>query len=92
MKAVNYAAPFKVEVQDVPIPGIEHPDDVIVKVTTAAICGSDLHMYEGRTGAEPGITICHKFRLKCLVQANNSHQASLSVMRTWVLSKRWAPV
>lgn len=54
MKAVNYAAPFKVEVQDVPIPGIEHPDDVIVKVTTAAICGSDLHMYEGRTGAQPG--------------------------------------
>lgn len=55
MKAVNYAAPFKVEVQDVPIPDIEHPDDVIVKVTTAAICGSDLHMYEGRTGAQPGM-------------------------------------
>lgn len=54
MKAVCYEAPFRVAVQDVSVPAIEHPDDVIVRVTTAAICGSDLHMYEGRTGAEPG--------------------------------------
>lgn len=54
MKAVCYKGPFSVEVQDVAIPSIEHPDDIIVKVTTSAICGSDLHMYEGRTGAEPG--------------------------------------
>lgn len=56
MKAVNYQGPFKVKVEEVPMPTIEHPDDVIVKVTTSAICGSDLHMYEGRTGAEAGIT------------------------------------
>lgn len=54
MKAVCYEAPFKVGVQDVAVPTIQHPDDVIVRVTTAAICGSDLHMYEGRTGAQPG--------------------------------------
>lgn len=54
MKAVCYKGPFSVEVQDVATPSIEHPDDIIVKVTTSAICGSDLHMYEGRTGAEPG--------------------------------------
>jgi threonine dehydrogenase-like Zn-dependent dehydrogenase len=56
MKAVNYQGPFKVSVEDVELPKLQHPDDVIVKVTTAAICGSDLHMYEGRTKAEPGIT------------------------------------
>lgn len=56
MKAVNYTGPFSVKVEEVPLPKIEHPDDIIVKVTTAAICGSDLHMYEGRTGAEAGIT------------------------------------
>ncbi|KAK5100849.1 hypothetical protein LTR70_001114 [Exophiala xenobiotica] len=60
MKAVNYQGAFKVKVEDVPRPKLEHPDDVIVKVTTAAICGSDLHMYEGRTGAEPGITFGHE--------------------------------
>lgn len=35
MKAVNYSGPFKVTVQDVEAPRIEHPDDVIVKVTTS---------------------------------------------------------
>ncbi|ETI21275.1 hypothetical protein G647_07620 [Cladophialophora carrionii CBS 160.54] len=60
MKAVNYQGAFKVKVEDVPKPTLEHPDDVIVKVTTAAICGSDLHMYEGRTGAEAGITFGHE--------------------------------
>jgi threonine dehydrogenase-like Zn-dependent dehydrogenase len=42
MKAVNYQGPYKVTVEDVELPKLEHPDDVIVKVTTAAICGSDL--------------------------------------------------
>jgi hypothetical protein len=35
MKAVNYQGAFKVKVEDVPMPKIEHPDDVIVKVTTS---------------------------------------------------------
>jgi hypothetical protein len=35
MKAVNYQGAFKVKVEDVPMPKIEHPDDVVVKVTTA---------------------------------------------------------
>ncbi|KAE8313551.1 chaperonin 10-like protein [Aspergillus transmontanensis] len=60
MKAVNYVGPHKVRVQEVEMPKLEHPDDIIVKVTTAAICGSDLHMYEGRTAAEPGITFGHE--------------------------------
>jgi hypothetical protein len=45
MKAVHYEGPFKVSVKEIELPKIQHPDDVIVKVTTAAICGSDLHMY-----------------------------------------------
>ncbi|KAL4878268.1 hypothetical protein BJY04DRAFT_229834 [Aspergillus karnatakaensis] len=60
MKALNYVGPFKVRVQEVEMPRLEHPDDIIVKVTSAAICGSDLHMYEGRTAAEPGITFGHE--------------------------------
>ncbi|KAF9636733.1 putative glutathione-independent formaldehyde dehydrogenase protein [Lasiodiplodia theobromae] len=60
MKAVHYEGPFKVSVKDVPLPKIEHPDDVIIKVTTAAICGSDLHMYQGRTAAEAGLVFGHE--------------------------------
>ncbi|KAJ3807248.1 hypothetical protein EV368DRAFT_76895 [Lentinula lateritia] len=60
MRAVVYEKPFTVSVLEVPKPTILHPDDVIVKVTTTCICGSDLHMYEGRTSAEPGIVFGHE--------------------------------
>lgn len=60
MKAVVYKEPFKVAVEDVADPRIEHPNDVLVRITSSAICGSDLHMYEGRTAAEPGIVFGHE--------------------------------
>ena len=46
MKAVNYSGPFKVTVQDVEKPGIEHPDDVIVKVTTSGERNEELQPVE----------------------------------------------
>ena len=60
MKAVVYHEPYSVKVEDVPDARIEDPNDVVVRITTSAICGSDLHMYEGRTGAEPGIVFGHE--------------------------------
>lgn len=60
MKAVVYHGPFEVAIEDVPEPNIQHPADAIVKITTTCICGSDLHMYEGRTAAEPGIIFGHE--------------------------------
>ena len=60
MRAVVYKEPFKVAVENVPDPEIKHPNDVIVKISSSCICGSDLHMYEGRTAAEPGIVFGHE--------------------------------
>ncbi|MGV9253357.1 glutathione-independent formaldehyde dehydrogenase [Streptomyces sp. NPDC003697] len=60
MKAVVYEKPYQVRVKEVEDPRIQHPNDVIVRVTSSAICGSDLHMYEGRTAAEPGIIFGHE--------------------------------
>ncbi|KII91390.1 hypothetical protein PLICRDRAFT_696458 [Plicaturopsis crispa FD-325 SS-3] len=60
MRAVVYEKPFKVSVQQVERPKITHPDDIIVKVTTTCVCGSDLHMYEGRTAAQSGIVFGHE--------------------------------
>lgn len=60
MKAVVYRGPEQVEVEDVDDPRIEDPTDVLVRITTTAICGSDLHMYEGRTAAEEGIVFGHE--------------------------------
>ena len=60
MKAVVYKGPFEVAVENVPDPALQHPNDVIVRITSSCICGSDLHMYEGRTAAQPGIVFGHE--------------------------------
>jgi glutathione-independent formaldehyde dehydrogenase len=60
MKAVVYHGPFEVAVEQVGDPSIESPLDAIVKITTTNICGSDLHMYEGRTSVETGKVLGHE--------------------------------
>lgn len=60
MNAVVYQGPHEVAVEEVEEPEIEHPNDVVIDITTTCICGSDLHMYEGRTAAEPGIVFGHE--------------------------------
>jgi glutathione-independent formaldehyde dehydrogenase len=60
MKAVVYEKPFSVVIKDAPDPQIKHPNDAIVKITSTCICGSDLHMYEGRTAADAGIVFGHE--------------------------------
>jgi threonine dehydrogenase-like Zn-dependent dehydrogenase len=47
MKALRYHGKEDIRCDTVPDPQIEHPRDAIVKVTTCAICGSDLHLYDG---------------------------------------------
>jgi S-(hydroxymethyl)glutathione dehydrogenase / alcohol dehydrogenase len=44
MKAVTFQGIKTVEVKEVPAPKIQKPDDIIVKLTSTAICGSDLHL------------------------------------------------
>ncbi|SOC87886.1 glutathione-independent formaldehyde dehydrogenase [Curtobacterium sp. 314Chir4.1] len=60
MKAVVYDGPRNVTVRDVPDARIERPTDVLVRITTTNICGSDLHMYEGRTDFETGRWFGHE--------------------------------
>lgn len=60
MKALIYNGPHDVSVKEVPDAKIERPTDVLVKMTTTNICGSDLHMYEGRTAVEPGTIFGHE--------------------------------
>ncbi len=47
MKAVCWQGTNKVEVETVPDPKILNPRDAIIKITSTAICGSDLHLYDG---------------------------------------------
>ncbi|GGR28287.1 alcohol dehydrogenase catalytic domain-containing protein [Agromyces mediolanus] len=45
MRALTWQAPQHVSVESIPDPAIEEPGDVIIRVTSTAICGSDLHLY-----------------------------------------------
>ena len=60
MKALVYQGPRDVQVMDMPDAKIERATDVLVKITSANICGSDLHMYEGRTDMPPGRILGHE--------------------------------
>ncbi len=48
MKALTYHGPHHVQVENVPDPGVEQADDIILRITATAICGSDLHLYRGQ--------------------------------------------
>ncbi|HSH44259.1 MAG TPA: alcohol dehydrogenase catalytic domain-containing protein, partial [Longimicrobiales bacterium] len=57
-----YHGPADVRYERKPDPRIEHPNDVILRVTRAAICGSDLHLYRGLVpDTRVGHTFGHEF-------------------------------
>jgi len=62
MKAVVFRGEHDVRVEDVPEPEILAPGDAIVRVVKAAICGSDLHFYNGRVpGVFAGTVVGHEY-------------------------------
>lgn len=60
MRALVYNGPRDVAVMQMPDATIERDTDVLVQITSTNICGSDLHMYEGRTDMEPGRILGHE--------------------------------
>src|SRR6195952_3592166 len=60
MKAVVYKGPFELAVEQVEDPKIQEPLDAIIRITTANICGSDLHPYEGRAPLDAGMVLGHE--------------------------------
>lgn len=60
MKALIYNGARDVSIDEVPDAKIELATDVVIKLTTTNICGSDLHMYEGRTDMEAGRVLGHE--------------------------------
>src|SRR4051812_261385 len=62
MKAVCWCGTNKLSVESVPDPKILEPRDIILRVTSTAICGSDLHLYNGFIpGMMPGDILGHEF-------------------------------
>lgn len=62
MRALTYHGAGDVRVDTVPDPVIEQSDDIVLRVTATAICGSDLHLYHGKVPAmETGDILGHEF-------------------------------
>jgi len=61
MKALVFHRPGKVEVNDVDDPRIEDAEDIILRVTATAICGSDLHIYNGFIPQKNDMVLGHEF-------------------------------
>ena len=60
MKAVTYQGPWQIAVESVETPAIQDPLDAVVKITSSALRGSDLHMYEGRIPPELEMVFGHE--------------------------------
>ena len=62
MKAVVYHGPDKISLDNVPVPQLIENDDIIVKVTTSTICGTDIHIRAGGVPTvKPGTVLGHEF-------------------------------
>jgi threonine dehydrogenase-like Zn-dependent dehydrogenase len=62
MRALRWHGRNDIRCDTVPDPKIEHPRDAVIKVTTCAICGSDLHLFDGfMPGMESGDIMGHEF-------------------------------
>ena len=62
MLAMNFRGPYRVRAEQKSDPVIEHPNDAIVHVSRACICGSDLHLYHGLVpDTRVGMTFGHEF-------------------------------
>lgn len=60
MKAVVWQGDKTVGIETVKDAGIEAPTDILMRTTSTAICGTDLHIYEGRMGEVNGLVIGHE--------------------------------
>ncbi|HEY9679291.1 MAG TPA: zinc-dependent alcohol dehydrogenase [Drouetiella sp.] len=62
MRALTWQGTNRVEISDVPDPRIEQSTDVVIEVTSSAICGSDLHLFHGYVPTmERGDVLGHEF-------------------------------
>ena len=81
MKATCWMGPQKMQVREVPDPQILNKRDAIVKITSTAICGSDLHLYDGYVPTmKRGDILGHEFMGE-IVRSDGAPQGTKSAAR-----------
>ncbi|KAI9803650.1 MAG: hypothetical protein M1833_000562 [Piccolia ochrophora] len=61
MRAIVFKEPYKVALEDRPMPTIQYPQDIIVEVNYTALCGSELHVFRGHQPSPAGFIMGHEF-------------------------------
>lgn len=61
MKALVFKDVWKIEYEEIPIPQITQPDDVLLKVSAVGICGSDIKILEGKHHSRKNTALGHEF-------------------------------
>ena len=75
MRALRWHGKHDIRCDTVPDPEIEHPRDAIVKVSSCAICGSDLHLFDGfMPGMKAGDIMGHEFMGEVVEVGRDNHQ------------------
>ena len=78
MKAVRYYGKEDVRVEQVPDPKLVNPRDAIVKITATAICGSDLHLYDGYMPTmQSGDILGHEFMGEVVEVGRDNHKLAV---------------
>jgi threonine dehydrogenase-like Zn-dependent dehydrogenase len=89
MRAVVFAGPGRVRVEDVPEPRLEDDRDAIVAVSKTSICGSDMHLLNGKTPGMPeGGVIGHEF-VGTITETGSSvasHQVGTRVVGSFLIA------
>lgn len=76
-RAVRWHPPsYDVRIETLPIPEIEHPDDAIVKIQLAGLCGSDLHVYRGTARLTEPCIMGHEFIGEVVALGASFHSSS----------------
>jgi 2-desacetyl-2-hydroxyethyl bacteriochlorophyllide A dehydrogenase len=61
VRALTFQGPEQVSIEERPMPELQAPDDVVLRIDASGVCGSDLHIYHGRLPIEAGFTIGHEY-------------------------------
>jgi len=93
MKATIFQGPGKIEVQEVPDPIIQNPDEAIVKISYTTICGSDLWYYRGLSPLDVGKHIGHEFigKVEAVGESVRNVRAGDFVVAPFVISDGTCP-
>lgn len=79
MKAIVFHGPFDIRTDEKPTPKICHPDDVILKVRYAGICGTDLHSYRGHIKGPVDTIIGHEFLGTIVAKGENIDDSKFKI-------------